>query len=326
MPQITALPAVTVATETDEFPVNQAGTTKKMTRPIFLTNALYPGYVDLTTIADPALPGAGILRTYAKLIAGRAMPKWIGPAGVDNPFQPALFGNNVVLFAPLGGTSGGGDGIGTVWAPNGTVSHPVPTAGMASQLHRTRYANVVTTQNQVLGLKPTTTSEYQFWRGNAAGLGGFFFACRFIVELWPAATVRLFVGLADNTTGTCTADAVTGNVIGLWHDTTDAATVLSLVTRNNTTTTKTPIASTPTLAAGQAFDFYMYAKPNDTVVFYRLDNFNTQANIVDTSLSVTLPLNTVFMGPQITMSNGTANTTVTTTAIGIARVYIETDH
>jgi len=41
--------------------------------------------------------------------------------------------------------------------------------------------------------------------------------------------------------------------------------------------------------------------------------------------STTLPANTAFMGPQCAMSNGTANTTVTTVAIGVAGVYTETD-
>jgi hypothetical protein len=42
--------------------------------------------------------------------------------------------------------------------------------------------------------------------------------------------------------------------------------------------------------------------------------------------STTLPRNTIFMGPQVEMSNGTANTTVGTTAIGVARIYVESDH
>jgi len=38
-----------------------------------------------------------------------------------------------------------------------------------------------------------------------------------------------------------------------------------------------------------------------------------------------LPVNTAFMGPQCQMSNGTANITATTVAIGVAGVYVESD-
>jgi hypothetical protein len=33
------------------------------------------------------------------------LPKWKGPSGLDTPFQPAFFGNNIVMWNP-GLTSG----------------------------------------------------------------------------------------------------------------------------------------------------------------------------------------------------------------------------
>jgi hypothetical protein len=283
----------------------------------------------LLAVADPAATAANQLRIYAKNISGRILPKWIGPAGLDTVFQPALFGNNSVLFAPSSGTTGTGTGWGTVWTPGGTVSHPTPVTtspAIIQQMRRTMYTNVVTTTNQTLGIISTAAGLPQFWMGNAAGLGGFFFFCRFDIELWPAATVRLFVGLTSLATAMVASDAPTGDFCGLWHDTTDSATTLSLITRNNVTTTKTAITGVPTIASKQGFDFYMFVPPNSTTLYYRLVNINTGAEIVNTSLTTTLPRNTIFMGPQIQMSNGTANVTVTTTAIAINRVYIESDN
>jgi len=282
----------------------------------------------LPATSDPAAPAAGFLKIFAKNVAGRVLPKWIGPSGVDTPFQPALFGNNIVLFAPSSGTTGTGTGFGAVWTPGGTVSHPTPATtspAIANQMHRTRFANVVTTQNQTLGIISTAAGLPQFWRGNAAGLGGFFFSCRFIIELWPANTVRLFVGLTSLATAMVATDTPSGDFCGLWHDTTDGANVLSLITMDNTTRVKTAITGA-TLAAGQAFDWYMFMPPNSSTIYYRLVSINSGTELVNTSYSTTLPRNTIFMGPQIQMSNGTANTTVTTTAIGIVRVYIESDN
>ena len=291
------------------------------------TNLKYSGYSDYAAIANPAIPGASVLRVWGKLVSGRMLPKWMGPSGVDTPFQPALFGNNITLYMPNTGSTNGLN-LGTGWVAGGTVSHPTPAStspAIVNQMKRTRYANIATTANQALGLSSIAAGNSAYWRGNAAGLGGFFFFTRFVIELMPANTVRIFAGLQSTTTNILASDTVAGDVVGLWHDTTDGANVLSLVTRDNVTTTKTPIPGA-TIAAGQAFDFYMFCAPNDGTVFYRLDSVNAGTTIVDSSTTTTLPRNTIFMGPVVGMSNGTANTTVTTVAPSINRIYIESDH
>jgi hypothetical protein len=278
--------------------------------------------------ANPPAAPTDTLYFYARKISGRVMPKWTPPSGLDNPVQAALFGNNIVMYMPNTGTTVGLN-LGTPWVAGGTVSHPTPSStspAIVNQMKRTRLANIVTTTNQVLGISSMASGVQQFWRGNAAGLGGFFFFTRFIVELWPAATVRLFAGLSDQTTAVVASDTLAGNLCGLLHITTDAATVLNFVTRNGSSSTSAAITLTGALAAGQAFDFYMYAKPNDSTIYYRLDDVNAGTTLVDSSATATLPTATAFMGPQVHMSNGTANTTVTTTAIGINRIYVESDH
>jgi hypothetical protein len=285
------------------------------------------GYTSAGNPADPAAAATGNLRVYAKKVAGRMLLKTKGPSGQDFALQPSLFNNVTVLFEPNSAAVGTGTGFGTVWQSNGTVSHPVPVTtapAIANQIHRTRYANVVTTTNQTLGPKVNTTSENQFWRGNAAGLGGFFFNTRFVVDLWPAATVRLFAGLSSSTTAVAISDTVAGDVVGLWHDTTDAATAFSVVTRDNTTTNKAAIALSNAIAAGNAYDFTMYCAPNDSTIYYRLDDLNNGVSY-ESSTATNLPRNTIFMGPQVEMSNGTANIVSTTTAIGVARIYVESD-
>jgi hypothetical protein len=233
------------------------------------------------------------------------------------------------MYAPTSGTTVTG-GFGTLWAKAsgaGTVSHPTPATtspAVINQMKRTRHVNAITTTNQVMGIISTAAGMPQFWRGDADGLGGFFMFVRFVIALWPADTVRLFVGLTPGTAEVAASDTVANNTMGLWHDTTDGANVLSFVTRNAATTTKTPITGA-TLAANQGFDFYMYARPNGGEVFYRLDSINDGTTLVDTSTTTTLPLATVFTGPQVTMSNGTANITATTVGIEVNRIYIETD-
>lgn len=331
--KISALTAVTTPASTDEFPVNQGGTSKKVTLAQILTNDAHAGYGDYAAISDPSAPSDGTLRIYAKKIAQRHLLKMIGPSGVDTSLQTAFFQNRILFYVPSTGTTGtgSGTGIGPVWTAGGTVSHPTPSStspAVSNQMRRTRYANVVTTTNQTLGIKAAAADTLNYWRGNAAGLGGFFFAARFIVELYPASSVRIFAGLtASSATYVVASDTVLNNTCGLWHDTTDpssGANSFNFVTRDTTTTTKKSIALSNAIAAGNSYDFYMFCPPNGSTIYYRLNDIVNGVTYED-STGTTLPASTAFMGPQCAMSNGTANTTVTTTAIGIAGVYTESD-
>lgn len=293
-------------------------------------NDYHSGYSDYAAISNPSAPAADTLRLYARKIAGRTVPKWTPPSGVDTPVQAALYGNNVVMYLPNTGTTAGIN-LGTPWAVGTTIGHPAPTAGIYTQIKRTTSTNVITTQNQSLGVSSIVSTAAQFWRGNSAGLGGFFFFARFGIETLTAASpnaTRMFVGLMSGTTNILVSDTVPAiSCIGLWHDTTDGANVINLLTKNGTTSTKNTLNGSPTTpyATGQAYDFYMYAKPNDSEIFYRLDDLNTGTTLSDSSISTTLPLNTTFMGPVVGMSNGTANIVASTVAIGVNRIYIESD-
>lgn len=270
---------------------------------------------------------ADTLKLFARKVAGRMTLKYIGPSGVDQIIQDKISENGYSAYLPNNGTTVGLN-IGLAWTTGGTVSHPVPSSqspAIYSQQKRTRWANVVTTTNQVLGLR-TAAAEKRYWRGNAAGLGGFNFHARFAIGLWPAATVRLFVGLNDSSAGWVISDTLTGHGCGLWHDTTEAATVLNFVTRDGTTATKAAITLATALAAGQCFDFWMWSAPNGGAIGYKLVELNTGTTLVDTTTSTTLPLTTAFLGPELAMSNGTANVTVTTTAFELSGHSCQSDN
>jgi hypothetical protein len=296
-----------------------------------LLNDTHSGYSEYDVISNPSAPAADKMRLYARKICGRVLPKWMPPSGIDNPMQSALYGNNIVLYVPNTGTTAGIN-IGTPWAVGTTIGHPAPSAGMYTQIKRTTSTNVVTTTNQTLGVSAIVSTAAQFWRGNSTGLGGFFFFCRFGIETLSAGSpnaTRLFVGLHSGTTNIIVSDTIPAiSAIGLWHDTTDGANVINLLTKNGTTSTKNALAGSPSTpyVAGQGYDFYMYAKPNDSTIYYRLDDLNLGTTLSDSSIDTTIPANTTFMGPVACMSNGTANTTASTVAIGVNRIYIESDH
>lgn len=281
----------------------------------------------------PVVPSSDI-KLYNRYVAARNMPAFSNVGNRSTILQPFLGGSKIITFQAQSGTNGtGGNGaFGPAWTSNGTVTHPTPSStapAITNQMKRTRYANVVTTQNQQLGPRMNTAAEQQFWLGNAAGLGGFFFYTKFTIELWPAATVRLFAGLSATATGSvCISNTVLNDTCGLWHDTADPASgagAFNFVTRNTATTTKQSITMANALAAGNSYEFMMYTPPGGGAIIWEL--YDIRYNVsYSNNTSTTLPTSTAFMQPQVQMSNGTANTTVTTTAIGISSIYVESDH
>jgi hypothetical protein len=265
---------------------------------------------------EPTPAPSGELKIYAKSVAGRMMLKMVGSAGIDTVMQPALFGNNTCIWTPSTATAGFWQG--TSGAGAGTFSTGLPTVtNFYTAMKRTRYANVVTTLNQVLGQRNT---ENMFFRGSVAGQGGFFFFCRFGTEVWTAGS-KLFIGMATSSSVITGNPSALNNTVGFCIDALD--TEISFLTRG-TTFTKTAITGQPTLANNQGYDAYIFCKPNDSTIYFRLDDLNTGLTIVNSSTTLTLPTNTTLMSANALASNG-ANTVVTTTQLGINRIYIETD-
>lgn len=326
--KISALSAVSAADGAQEIPVNDDGTTKKLTlaqaAAFAVDEPVFPSFVDFTAIANPAAPGAGLGRLWARLIAGRTVPKWMGSSGVDYPLQSSLWGNQIQVVSPATGTTAGAFMGGSLTSA-GTVSHPTPSnTSRATGMRRIRHANVATTANQVLGFHGGAADMAAYLRGNGNGPGGFFLFARFATALWAANTCRIFVGLRSGTTAAVASDTLAGNLCGFWHATTDNGTTINFVTRDGTTTNTVAI-TVPTLAADVGFDAYIFCPPQGSTIYYRLDSINDQTTRADGSVTSNLPTATTFMAPECAMSNGTANTTVTTVAIATNKLYIEAD-
>ena len=317
------------ALPTDEFVVTRspfgAGDDRRLSLATILTNPNFPGYQELTAMAAPSAPGAGLGRWWAELAAGRVVPKFMAPSGVAYALQESLWEQQVQIVTPATGTTAG-NFVGGSLTSAGTVSHPTPTnTSRATGMRRIRHANVVTTTNQVLGFHGGSADMAAYLRGNGNGPGGFFLFARFSTALWAANTVRLFVGQRSGTTAVVASDTLAGSLCGFWHDTTTNGTTINFTTRDGTTANSTPI-TVPTLAADVGFDAYIYCPPQGSTIYYRLDRLDTGATIVDSSTTSNLPAATTFMAPECAMSNGTANTTVTTVAIATNKLYVSADY
>ncbi|MEO8105567.1 MAG: hypothetical protein ABI602_04515 [Candidatus Saccharibacteria bacterium] len=280
------------------------------------------GGMQLAAQADPAVPAAGNLRIYAKDIAGRIMPKWLGPSGVDTPFQANLGFNRVSWTTPAGGTvlTTCISTFGSTFTNVGTVANPTPSSGnILNSVRRVTFSTGTT----AAALASHRQSTLQVWRGNSAGLGGFFYTIRFGTSTLAAGN-RSFVGMSDSTAAPTNVDPTTstaGGKIGLainastgnWNLINNisgsAPTVLGLGANFPVDTTS-------------LYELVLFSAPNGSSIGYRVTNTAT-GNTTSGSLSTNIPSSTTFMAPLFWITN---NATAAAAIFNFSGWYLESDN
>lgn len=266
---------------------------------------------------EPSAPSAGNILIYPKIISGRVILKTKGPSGLDSPLQNAIYQNNIQIWTPTNVTAGAWQGdlsVTTGTYSLGTMSSP---STIYASMRRSRYANIVTTLNQVLGVINTNAS---WQRGNIAGVGGFFMVSRIGFDVWTNGS-RFFVGLATANTVISADPSALANTCGFMVDAADNG-LIHFGTRDASTSNKTSTGFT--IVTGKGYDFYMFAAPNGASISWRIVDTNLGTEASGTT-STNLPVNTTLLRCMGLASNA-ALTPVTSTQIGLSRIYIETDY
>ena len=283
------------------------------------TNNLTLGGVDtgidlkgITT--EPSPPAADTLHFYSKKIAGRMVPKVVGPSGIDTPLQNAFWNNNICMWTPTTATAG--VWLGTAGAGAGTYTTALPTTtSLYTVMKRARWANVATTLNQVLGQRNT---EAMFFRGNADGQGGFFFYARLGFDVWTNGG-RFFAGMHSGTTVISADPSALNNTVGFAVDAADNG-LIHFLTRS---TSATKQSTGLTIVSGKGYDVYIFCAPNSSEYSYRIVDINTGTEYSNTATE-TLPTATTMLTAGVLASNA-ALTTATAIQLGLNRIYVETD-
>jgi hypothetical protein len=264
---------------------------------------------------EPPTPPAGSLVWYSKNISGRMVPKVKGPSGLDYPLQATFWQNNIVMWNPNNAT--GGVWLGTVGSGAGTYSGVLPTTtNIYTSMKRSRWANVATTLNQVLGQRNT---EAMYARGSIANQGGFFFFARCGMDAWTNGG-RFFAGMHSGTTVISADPSALNNTMGFCVDAADNG-AISFLTRG---TVATKASTGFTFASNSGFDLYIFCAPNDTKVGWRIRDINTGTEASGTA-TTNLPLNTTMLTAGVLASNASL-TPVTAVQLGVNRIYVETDY
>jgi hypothetical protein len=282
---------------------------------------IHGSYYDVADIANPAAPASGFLRFFARAQAGRMLPAVIGPSGIDTNLQPALFRNTTYMWSPSA-TTGVSTNFGTSWTVrnSGTGAaqdHPGQASTNAlTSMNRARFSTGTT----ATGTSGIQSTRLPIWRGNAAGLGGFFFAARFALEDYRS-DVQVFVGLSARNAALGGEPSAQNNSVGLCKDAAD--TDWTILTRNGSTTTKTPLTVPLAVAGNQILDFLMFAPPNGSNVTFRLVDAVTGTVFADGQVvNSTLPVATVFMAIHASIRSTVG---ITTSRLALNRIYVESD-
>ena len=282
------------------------------------------GNLKLVSTTDPAAPIGGLLM-YAKNVAGRVLPKIIGPSGIDTVLQVGLHGNSVFMVAPASGTTAPTAWGGTLTtAATMSVQQTIASANSWLATWRKRFQTAATAAS-VSGMR---TAYAQWFRGNAAGFGGFFFRAQFGHQLNLNGS-QVFVGLCASTAALGTAAGAVSallNSIGVGYDTTDANTGNWFFIRNDGAGTATKVdlgANALRSNVSHGYDLIMYNAPNSADIYVRIVNLHTGTVVLDTSYNTDIPAVNVGMAFKAELNNGAVASAAN---LEVAKVYIESDY
>jgi hypothetical protein len=298
-------------------------------------NAITAGDIVLDSSVTPPNPVAGDVG-MAAVNYGYIVPYFLQPDGYRTMVQDALWGNvgSYLIATPSPTTMQfqyDSMGLGDTSTQAGFAP------AITNDFTRFKRVDVTSAASSIwrsAGYIPSAAgTNTNYWLGNAANLGGFFFACAFSPKTWGGNGSNLFVGLTSFTgnimTG-LTANQTDPGVhayhgIGIGCDSTDSS-VPSIFTSDGTSvTTKTAIGGAPALASGMnPLRIYFYASQNATSIAWRLDQLTsgvwTKINSGTVLNSVAhFPSNTTYMQAQVAIGSGT---TVSQVAISVGRIYI----
>lgn len=279
---------------------------------------------------EPPLPLAGDIHIYAKSIAGRVMPKWVGPAGVDVPFQAFVGQDKIGWWNPSGNgtTVPGVLGFTAPTAVGTATARNVATTRFFTRTRRLGYVSSTITNSCAGHYNVAAGTQYTV--GDGTGLGGFFYVARFGTS--DAATVALareFVGMTATVAAPAgaTEPSTFTNSIGVGHGAADANLKLFYGGSAAQTPIDLGVNFPKNTLSTDLYELILFAPPNaNNKVGYKVTRLNTGAVAEGMLTAATpgtqLPAATTLLGHRAYRANGSTGAAV---GIDVASVYISSD-
>jgi hypothetical protein len=236
--------------------------------------------------------------------------------------QVGLHSNSVMMVAPANATTAP-----TVWGgvltTATTISHQqtIASANPWQATRRTRFQTSTTVGN-TSGMR---TSYVQWFRGNAAGFGGFWFRAQLGMNINLNGGQK-FVGLCASTASLAQEPSTLLNMCGMGYDSTDLATGNWQFMYNDGTgsAAKVDLGANAARNTTAGYDLIMYMAPNGSELFVRIINLATNVVVLETSYTgANVPVVNTGMAFKAEVRNGAV---AAADNLEIAKVYIETDY
>lgn len=267
----------------------------------------------LNNTTDPSVPTGGII-VYSKEVAGRSLPKFMPPSGLDSVLQNAIFQNRMSIASPGVTTALSYFGMGAMTAV-GTLSHPVLVAGSL---------RTITSRGSLLSAATANSaSELRYASLQCSGGSGFYAVFRFGTAS-AVATQRLAVGLWAATGATSTSAQPSAIINGAWIGNDSADTNYQLM-YNDGAGTATKIDLGADFVKNQAegvYELTLFRKPTDTIIYYRAKRLDAAGEASGSVIS-DIPAVTTFLCPHFYLNNGGTASAVT---LDFYRYYLECDY
>ena len=307
-------------TGTDKIPAGTYGDIRVPTTGVF--------NVQLADNA-PSTPPSNTVRLFRKSLANRQLPAFVGPTGLAMRLQPFQGSNKVGTWSPGGNatTVPAVDAFNAPTALGTATARNVASTNMATRSRRLGYVSAATAA--AMAGHYNVAAGTQFSLGDGAGLGGFFYVCRFVPS--DAANVsgaRMLVGLRNAVAAPTNVDPAAGtNQIGVAQ--LAASNNLQIVYGGSAAQTAIDLGvnfPANTLSA-DLYELALFAPPgSNNTVYYEVTRLNT-GHVASGTLTGTagtaLPASTTFLGHVAWRTN---NATALAVGIDVVSVYIETDN
>lgn len=301
-----------------------AGTNKKQTIAEAAAAIGASGRLNLAAVSAPTAPSAGSkLFTYK---AARSMPASLGPGGViPVRVQPMINGGMIARPAAFGSATINYFGMTALTAHgNSAASASWASTNVRTQAKRVNWAHASTAASSSSGFRGTDT----VWRGNAAGLGGFHFCCRFAFAVIPA-TRRWGCGLLQS--GNFMQPGAEPSAHFASHgvrafvgqDTSDTA-IQFMHTGNdnaggNATKSSSGISSPTT---SEVLEVNVYTPPNGSSIWMSVQKLNSGVAPVEYEAATNIPVNTQTLSLFCYLNNSTGGGA---NGVDMLSVYMESE-
>lgn len=301
-----------------------AGLTYNKTTDTLTLGGVDAGLIFNEITTEPTAPAASTGRLYAKNIAGRTVPKWIGPSGFDYPLQSSYAHNNIRAWkggATLVATTFASQ-IGTLLYTSASPTAPTIPNPATTNIRSQMVRSVISTGTTAGGLAYIRGNLLQIARGNAAGIGGYYVVIRFGLSGLQTGN-RVFAGIQDTAANPTNVDPTTTTTPGKIGLAINANTGNWNLVHNLTGAAPTVIALGANFPVNitDALELTLFCGANSAGVGYRVLNLTSNLSASGT-ITTNQPANTTFLTPSIWCCN---NATAAAVTLDFISCYIETD-